>query len=213
MPYIYTAAAETHYASGTMMRGLVMDFPQDERVKNINDQYLFGHGLMVAPVYEYGARERKFYFPQGTDWVDFDTGQRYHGGTSAVVPAPRERIPVFLRAGTVLTTGPVMQYVDEKPDAPVTLQVVTGANGQASLYEDDGVTNAYERGEASRIPITYDDRKGTLTIGARSGHWKGMQAKRTFKVRVLNPGVAAAADMDAADKTITYSGKPVTIKL
>lgn len=213
MPYIYTMAADTHYRNGTMMRGLVMDFPHDAKVKDIKDQYLFGHALMVAPVTSYGARERTVYFPAGTDWYDFDTGKRYAGGTGATVPAPLNRIPVFVRAGAVIPTGPVMQYVDEKPDAPIVLQVYAGANGQAYLYEDDGVTNAYERGEYSSIPFTYDDKAGTVTIGARSGQYKGMPATRQIKVRLLRPGVSTSADMDAADKTVTYDGKPVTVKL
>jgi alpha-D-xyloside xylohydrolase len=213
MPYIYSMAADTHYESGTMMRGLVMDFPHDDKVKDIRDQYLFGHALMVAPVTAYGARERTVYFPAGADWYDFDTGKRYAGGTRATVPAPLNRIPVFVRAGAVIPTGPVTQYVDEKPDAPLVLQVYAGANGQASLYEDDGVTNAYERGEFSRIPFTYDDKTGTVAIGARSGQYKGMPQTRQIKVRVLRAGVATSADMDAADKTVTYDGKPVTVKL
>jgi alpha-D-xyloside xylohydrolase len=213
MPYIYSTAAETHYADGTIMRGLVMDFPHDDKVKNIKDQYLFGHALMVAPVTSYGARARDVYFPAGADWYDFDTDKRYQGGTSARVDAPLNRIPVFVKAGAVITTGPVTQYVDEKPDAPVTLQVYAGGSGQASLYEDDGVTNAYERGEYSRIPVTYDEKAGTVTIGARSGSWKNMPQTRQFRVRVLRQGVATSADMDAADKTVTYDGKPVTIKL
>jgi alpha-D-xyloside xylohydrolase len=213
MPYIYSLAADTHYESGTIMRGLVMDFPHDDKVKDIRDQYLFGHALMVAPVTEYGARERQVYFPAGVDWYDFDTGKRYQGGTSATVPAPLNRIPVFVRAGAVITTGPVTQYVDEKPDAPITLQVYAGTSGQASLYEDDGVSNAYERGEYSRIPVSYDDKAGTVTIGARSGSWKGMAEARQIRVRVLRAGVATSADMDAADKTVSYNGKPVTVKL
>ena len=213
MPYIYSMAADTHYANGTMMRGLVMDFPKDDKVKDIKDQYLFGHALMVAPVTSYGARERTVYFPAGADWYDFDTGKRYAGGTSAKVDAPLNRIPVFVRAGAVIPTGPVTQYVDEKPDAPIVLQVYAGANGQASLYEDDGVTNAYERGEFSRIPFSYDDKTGTVTIGARSGQYKGMPQTRQIKVRVLRAGVATSANMDAADKTVTYDGKPVTVKL
>jgi alpha-D-xyloside xylohydrolase len=213
MPYIYTMAADTHYNSGTMMRGLVMDFPHDERVKNIKDQYMFGPSLMVAPVTAYGARSRQVYLPAGADWLDFHTGQRYRGGASVEVEAPLQRIPVFVKAGAVLTTGPVMQYVDEKPDAPILLQVYAGANGETSLYEDDGVTNAYARGEYSRIPLSYDDRTGTLTIGARAGQYKGMPVKREFRVRVLRPGSAAAADLDAFDKAVSYEGKPVSVKL
>lgn len=213
MPYIYTMAADTHYKAGTMMRGLVMDFPQDERVKDIKDQYMFGPALMVAPVTRHGARSRQVYLPAGADWVDFHTGERYRGGAEITAQAPRERIPVFMRAGSVIATGPVTQYVDEKPDAPLVLLVVAGADGEASLYEDDGVTNAYARGEYSRIPIRYDDKLRTVTIGARLGQYKGMSAKREFRVRVLRPGVAAAADLDAFDKAVSYDGRPVGIKL
>jgi alpha-D-xyloside xylohydrolase len=213
MPYIYTMAADTHYHSGTMMRGLVMDFPHDDRVKNIKDQYMFGPSIMVAPVTSYGARARQVYLPQGSDWVDFDTGERHKGGNTITVQAPRERIPLFLRAGAVIATGPVTQYVDEKPDAPLVLQVVAGADGQASLYEDDGVTNAYARGEYSRIPFTYDDRNGVVTIGARVGQYKGMPVKREIRVRLLRPGAAAASNLDAYDKSVSYDGRPVSIKL
>ncbi|WP_296952930.1 TIM-barrel domain-containing protein [uncultured Massilia sp.] len=213
MPYIYSMAADTHYASGTMMRGLVMDFPHDERVKDVKDQYMFGPAFMVAPVTRYRARQRTVVFPAGADWVDFDTGMRHEGGSTATVDAPADRIPVFLRAGSIVATGPVTQYVDEKPDAPIVLQVVAGASGKATLYEDDGVSNGYQRGEATRIPFSWDDRTGTVTIGARAGSYPGMVARRRFKVRVLRPGVVPAADLDAADRTVDYDGKPVTIKL
>lgn len=213
MPYIYSMAADTHYGAGTMMRGLVMDFPRDERVKNVKDQYMFGPAFMVAPVTAYRARQRSVVFPAGADWIDFDTGRRHRGGTTATVEAPSERIPLFLRAGSIVATGPVTQYVDEKPDAPLVLQVVAGADGQASLYEDDGVSNAYARGEFTRIPLRYDDRAGTVTIGARSGQYQGMVARRQFKVRILRAGVVPGADLDAADRTVEYDGKPLTIKL
>ena len=213
MPYIYTMAADTHYHSGTMMRGLVMDFPHDEKARNIKDQYMFGPSFLVAPVTVYKARERQVYLPAGAEWYDFYTGQRHQGGATVRVAAPRDQMPLFVKAGSVVTTGPVTQYVDEKPDAPIVVHVYAGANGSATLYEDDGVSNAYTRGEASRIPISYDDKAGLVTIGERSGQYKGMPLKREFKVRVIRPGVSTAADMDAADKAVAYDGKPVTIKL
>jgi len=213
MPYIYTMAADTHYGSGTMMRGLVMDFPHDEKAKNIKDQYMFGPSFLVAPVYAYKATSRQVYLPAGADWYDFHTGERFKGGATRTVQAPRERMPLFVKAGSVITAGPVTQYVDEKPDAPVTLFVYAGANGEATLYEDDGVTNAYERGEASRIRIAYDDKTGVVQIGERAGQYKGMPMKREFKVRFIKPGVSTAENLDAADKTVVYEGKPVTIKL
>eukprot|EP01032_Pedospumella_encystans_P031359 gene31359-35399_t len=119
MPYIYATASDTHHNSGTIMRGLVMDFPADDKVKDIKDQYLFGHSLMVAPVHVYGARERGVYMPKGASWYDFDTGEVHKGGSSVTVMAP-----AFTSTG--MRMGPVTQYVDERPDAPITLNVYTG---------------------------------------------------------------------------------------
>lgn len=212
MPYIYATAADTYYNSGSIMRGLVMDFPKDEQVKDIKDQYLFGRDLMVAPVYVYGARERSVYMPAGTAWYDFQTGQRYQGGSRVTLKAPASRIPLLVRAGAIVPLGPVMQYVDEQRDAPITFNVYTGANGKFSLYEDDGVTTAYTRGEASRIPVSYDDRSGTLTIGARTGQFKGMPATRQFKVRFIKAGMSSAANFELSDKVVAYEGKAITVR-
>jgi alpha-D-xyloside xylohydrolase len=212
MPYIYSTAAETHYESGSIMRGLVMDFPQDDAVKNINDQYLFGHNMLVAPVYVYGARERSVYLPKGANWYDLYTGELHKGGSTATIKAPETRMPVLVKAGAIVPVGPLTQYVDEKPDAPITLVVYTGADGKFSLYEDDGVSNAYLRGEASRIPLSYNDKTGVVTIGERAGQYKGMVAKRQFKVRFIKPGVSSTDNFDVADRTVSYEGKTVTVK-
>ncbi|MYM71050.1 DUF5110 domain-containing protein [Duganella sp. FT134W] len=212
MPYIYSTAAETHYESGSIMRGLVMDFPQDDAVKNINDQYLFGHSMLVAPVYVYGARERSVYLPKGANWYDLYTGELHKGGSTATIKAPETRMPVLVKAGAIVPVGPLTQYVDEKPDAPITLVVYTGADGKFSLYEDDGVSNAYLRGEASRIPLSYNDKTGVVTIGERAGQYKGMVAKRQFKVRFIKPGVSSTDNFDVADKTVSYEGKTVIVK-
>ncbi|MEV4780265.1 TIM-barrel domain-containing protein [Burkholderia sp. LMU1-1-1.1] len=212
MPYIYSTAATTHHESGTIMRGLVMDFPKDDAVKNIKDQYLFGHNLMVAPVYVYGGRERNVYMPKGANWYDFYTGEVHKGGTTTSIKAPETRMPLLVKAGAILPMGPVTQYVDEKPDAPITLNIYTGADGKFSLYEDDGVSNAYLRNEFSRIPLSYNDKTGTVTIGERVGQYKGMVAKREFKVRFIKAGVSSSDNFDAADKTVSYEGKAVTVK-
>jgi alpha-D-xyloside xylohydrolase len=212
MPYIYATASDTYYQSGTIMRGLMMDFPKDEKVKDLKDQYLFGHEFMVAPVYTYGARERSVYMPKGASWYDFNTGRLYKGGETVTVAAPATRIPVFVKAGAIVPMGPVTQYVDEQPDAPITLKVYTGADGKFSLYEDDGVTNAYTRGEFSRIPLTYDDKAGALTIGDRAGQYKGMIAKRTFRIHFIKPGVATSESFDDADKIVSYDGKAITVR-
>src|SRR5450830_232426 len=213
MPYIYATASDTHFNSGSIMRGLVMDFPKDEKVKDIRDQYLFGSAMLVAPVYAHGARERSVYLPKGAAWYDYFTGQRHDGGKTITVKAPETQMPLLVKAGAIVPMGPVTQYVDEKPDAPVTLKVYTGANGQFSFYEDDGVTEAYRRGEFTRIPLRYDERTGTLSIGAREGQYKGMVGKRTFRVHFVKPGTSSADTLDTADKEVTYEGKAVTVKL
>jgi len=212
MPFIYATASDTHYNSGTIMRGLVMDFPNDDKVKDIKDQYLFGRELMIAPVHVYGARERSVYMPKGSAWYDFDTGAVHKGGATVVMKAPAARIPVLVRAGAILPLGPVTQYVDQRPDAPIRLNVYVGADGKFSLYEDDGVTNAYARGEYSRIPMNYNDRSGTLTIGARSGKYNGMVAQRQFQVHFIKAGMPSAETRDADGQMVSYDGKAITIK-
>src|SRR5207253_1279023 len=98
------------------------------------DQYLFGHELMVAPVTSYGTRERSVYLPKGANWYDFNTGELHQGGKTVTVKAPLTQIPLLVKAGAIVPMGPVTQYVDEQPDAPLTLNVYTGADGKFSLY-------------------------------------------------------------------------------
>ena len=212
LPYIYTLAAGTYHRDGTIMRGLVMDFPHDHTVLGINDEYLLGPSLLVSPVHEYEARQRKVYLPAGTRWYDFYTGNVFQGGTLIDAAAPLERMPVFVKAGAIIPLGPVMEYTGQKPDAPIMLYVYTGANGTFELYEDDGLTYGYERGEFSRIPFTYDDTTGTLSIGARSGSFLHMLRNRTFKVRWIS-GPTDPVNFDAKpDTTVEYSGQPVTAR-
>ena len=211
MPYIYTTASDTYFNSGTIMRGLVMDFT-DPKVKDIKDQYLFGHAIMVAPVYTYGARSRSVYLPAGASWYNYYTGEKSTGGKTVDVEAPVTQIPLFIKAGSLIPTGPVTQYVDEKPDAPLTVNVYTGADGSFSLYEDDGVSNAYVKGGFTRIPLAYNDKTGELTIGARSGSYDGMVANRVFRVRFITPGTSSSASFDDYDKEIAYNGTAVVVK-
>jgi alpha-D-xyloside xylohydrolase len=121
-------------------------------------------------------------------------------------------MPLFVKAGSVVPVGPVIQYVDEKPDAPITLNVYTGADGTFSFYEDDGVSNGYTRGEFSRIPLSYNDKTGELTIGARTGSYPGMIAKRTFRVRFIVPGISSSAAFDDFNTEVAYTGASVVVK-
>ncbi|MBB4129245.1 alpha-D-xyloside xylohydrolase [Xanthomonas translucens] len=212
LPYIYTLAGDTYHRDGVMMRGLPMDFPHDPKVADINDEYLFGPAFLVAPVTRFGATSRQVYLPAGTSWIDFNSGKRYEGGQRIDAAAPLERMPLFVRAGAIVPTTTVQQYVDEVPNAPLTVVVYTGADGQFSLYEDDGKGYGYEKGEFSRIPLSWNQAKGVLTIGAREGSWPGMQAKRTINVRFVD-GVReeTGALEPRADASVQYNGKSLSV--
>jgi alpha-D-xyloside xylohydrolase len=213
LPYIYTLAGDTYQKDGTILRALAMDFPGDAKVHAINDQYLFGPAFLINPVTEFKATSRKVYLPAGTSWIDFDSGKRYQGGQTITADAPLARTPVFVRAGAIVPRTLVQQYVDEKPDAPLTLEVYTGADGEFSVYEDNGRNYGYERGESSRIPLAWNDKTGELSIGARAGQYPGMQASREIRVRwVEGPRGDNGALEPAADTTVRYEGKPLVVK-
>ncbi|WP_445192432.1 TIM-barrel domain-containing protein [Sphingomonas sp. Tas61C01] len=211
MPYIYTVGADTYMKDGSIMRALAADFPADRQARRIDDQYLFGDAFLVAPVTAYGARSRQVYFPGTGPWYDFDTGKAYPGGAAATVEAPAERLPLFVRAGAIVPMGPVTQYVDQRRDAPLTIAIYTGADGSFSLYEDDGRSTAYKTGAFSRIPIRYDDRTGTVTIGKREGAgWDGMPATRTLRVKWIAQGQTATGS-DGAQAATGYRGEMIQV--
>jgi alpha-D-xyloside xylohydrolase len=213
LPYIYTTAADTYHHDYTMMRGLVMDFPEDKAVLNIGDEYMFGPALLVAPVYEYGTTSRDVYLPGNTNWYDFYTGEVLAGGKHVNAAAPISRIPLFVRAGSIVPTGPAIEYAAEKPEGPITLLVYTGRDGKFTLYEDASRDYGYEKGQFSNIPLTYNAAKGELTIGARAGEFPGMVRERTFNVRWIGPGVKDASNLDAKpDQSVMYSGAEVIVR-
>jgi alpha-D-xyloside xylohydrolase len=210
-PYIYTLGADTWARDGTIMRGLVMDFPADRKAWDVKDEYLFGPAFLVAPVHDYKARSRPVYLPAGADWYDVYSGERRAGGAEITAAAPLDRMPLFVRAGSIIPTGPTIQHTGEKPDAPLTLLVYPGADGAFSLYEDDGLTNAYAKGAYARVPITWDERKRVLTLGAREGGFPGLVGKREIRVLWMAPG--RALDLDApADARVVYDGAAVSLK-
>ena len=115
------------------MRPLVMDFMADAQVKNIGDAYMFGPSFLVAPVYEYGARSREVYFPDCEGWYDFYTNEFIAGGRSEVVDAPYDRMPLYVRAGSIVPMGPEIQWSDEKPADVIDLYIYQGADGSFTL--------------------------------------------------------------------------------
>lgn len=170
MPYIYSLAGDVWKQDGTMLRMLAFDFAQDEKALMVSDQFMFGPALMVCPVtkpmyYEAGNKEitdsdktRKVYLPQGTDWYDFHTFEKYTGGQEITVKADIDSIPVFVKAGSVIPTCEAGVSVAALEGKDITLKVFAGADGKFTLYEDSGDGYGYENGEYALTHITYDDK-------------------------------------------------------
>jgi alpha-D-xyloside xylohydrolase len=212
MPYIYSEAGKMYLKDNTLMRGLVMDFPKDKTAIDINDQYMFGPAFLVSPVYEYEARTRDLYLPKGTSWYDFYNGEVFAGGQHIKAAAPLNRMPLFVRAGSIVPTGVDIQYVNEKPNSPITLNVYTGADGHYTLYNDDGNSYDYEQGQYATIDISYDDASGSLYIGERQGSYSGMPEQQQFIIRWIGSDKKLAKNMtDKSFSTFDYAGKAMVI--
>jgi alpha-D-xyloside xylohydrolase len=168
---------------------------------------------MISPVYEYKAREREIYFPEGPGWYELETGKYIPGGNPHLVAAPYEQIPIHVKAGSILPFGPDIQYVGEKPDAPITLYVYAGADATFTLYEDEGVNYNYEKGAFSKIKISYQESSKTLVVGPREGSYKGMVIEREFRVILVGKEQSKALDFKKnPDQIISYSGSETSIQ-
>ena len=142
------------------------------------------------------------YLPKGAQWYDFWTGQRYQGGKDVTLETSFDRVPMFVRAGSILPLGPEMQYVGEKTWQNLELRVYPGADGSFTLYEDEGDSYNYEKGAYSTITFQWNDKTHTLTIGQRQGEFPGMLKARQFTV-VLP---------DGKQQTVNYDGKELRVK-
>jgi alpha-D-xyloside xylohydrolase len=213
LPYNYSLAAMVTFDGGTIMRPLVMDFPEDANVWNIGDEYMFGPAFLVNPVTTYKARSRSVYLPSGSEWYDFWTGAIIPGGQTFEADAPLYSLPLYVRAGSIVPLGPELRYTTEKPQDPITLYVYTGRDADFTLYEDDGVSYGYERGARSRIPVRWSERSRTLTIGQRQGAFPGMLQARTFTVVFASKTKPVRATLNPPpDRTVRYSGVAVEVR-
>ena len=225
LPYIYSMMGEVVQHSGMMMRPLVMDFANDVKARRLNDEYMFGHALLVKPItdpmYTWKDDQKRgheiypdirqakapvsVYLPTSI-WYDFFTGERYEGGRTILRPTPITDMPVYVRAGSIIPFGPDVQYSDEKNWQELEIRVYPGADDTFTLYEDEGDGYNYERGAFTEIPFTWDDSTRTLTIGPRKGSYKGMLRERRFTIIV-------AGHTSSQPQTVSYSGEAISINL
>ncbi len=170
------------------------------------------HGALRIVHPSSGTPSRDVYLPGDGDWYDFWTGERHVHGPLPDVATPLDRIPLYVRAGSILPFGPELQYADEKKPDPIELRIYPGASGNFTLYEDEGDNYDYEKGAFAEIPMTWDDSSKTLTIGARQGSFPGMLASRTFRVIWVKAGHGIGeSPSDVSDHDISYSGQAVSV--
>jgi alpha-D-xyloside xylohydrolase len=231
LPYIYSLGWRVTSDGYTVMRGLPMDFVNDPKVFNVDNQYMFGPSIMVCPVTKAmytqktennnGTGKAGFsdtgqqvvYLPKSNGWFDFWTGERKEGGIDFSRQVPIDIMPIYIKAGSILPMGPFMQYATEKPADPLELRIYTGADAEFMLYEDENDNYNYEKGAYSIIPLKWDEKKQALTIGDRLGNFTGMPKERTFNIIFVdtNHGVGINID-DKPDEIVHYSGMNNVIK-
>ena len=237
LPYIYSAAWDITNNQSTMMRALVMDF-NDKKVVDMNNEYMFGKSILVAPIVnaQYTSetvvktdensgwnkddkkdekemavdftqqKSSKAYLPVGTSWFDFWSNQKYDGGQEVTLTTTIDKIPLFIKAGSIVPFGPNVQFATEKKWDNLEIRVYPGANAEFTLYEDENDNYNYEKGIYSTISFTWNDAKKSLTINDRKGSFPGMLATRKFNILLISSG-------KKVEKTVTYSGKKVSVKL
>lgn len=182
LPYIYSNARRITSESYTMARILAFDFANDHNVLDIKDEYMFGDAMLVCPVTDPGATTRDVYLPQGCDWYDFWSGEKHRGGERIIADAPIDKIPVFVRAGSIITMGQEVQHSAEQRDKAIDIVIYPGADATFTLYDDEGDNYNCEKGEYATVRLTWEESSHTLTIGKRKGQYKGMAATQTFNI-------------------------------
>ncbi|MEM2740416.1 MAG: glycoside hydrolase family 31 protein, partial [Candidatus Bathyarchaeia archaeon] len=215
LPYIYSHAWRVTKEGYTLMRPLIMDFRMDSRVADIDDQYMFGSAIMVSPVTLPKIKARRIYLPRSIGgWYDFWTGRDISGGVWIETPTPIDIIPLHVKAGSIIPMAPPLQYTKEKPWNPIEVRVYRGADATFTLYEDDGETYSYERGEYSLTPMIWLEDEGKLIIGVREGSYTGMLKERLFHIVFVRDGYGIGVEeTEIPDRIVRYDGREVEVKI
>ena len=206
LPYTYTLAWETRATGMPLMRALWLHYPNDPVARGLGSEYCWGRDLLIAPVFEKGATHRSVYLPKGK-WYDWWTNKVFDGGATVDREVDLSIMPIYVRAGAIIPFDPVRQYTEQPVTGPTTLRIYPGANGDFTLYNDDGISQDYLKGKASWIRMTWDDSRHTLTL--RPGAPAGMTSQpvhRAFAVKVMS-------DAGKAVKSVVYDGKMQQVRL
>ena len=198
LSYNYTLTWEARETGMPMMRSLWLHYPKDKQARGTGDEYLWGRDMLIAPVYKEGATSREVYLPAGK-WYDWWTGKPETGGRTVQRAVDLATMPIYVRAGAIVPIDPIRQYTGQKVDEPTTLKIYRGANGEYTLYDDDGISLDYLEGDSAQTLIKWDDASKTLSIEPASK----LKASHTFKIELIPDGVT---------KKIQYTGQRLELK-
>jgi alpha-D-xyloside xylohydrolase len=214
LPYIYSEAWQVSQNGSTIMRPLVMDFKNDITAIQKSYQYMFGKAILVIPVTEPEVTEWKVYLPKSAGWYDFWTGKRFKGGKTIKAAAPQNEIPLFVKAGSIIPMGKIIQYASEKPMDTIEIRIYKGQNCDLNLYNDEGDNYNYEKGNYTIIPFKWNEKSQSLTIGAMQGSYQGSLKKRVFHIVYVSESHGIGAGESMERKEVIYNGrsKIVTVK-
>jgi alpha-glucosidase (family GH31 glycosyl hydrolase) len=199
LPYLYSAVHECASTGMPIMRALWLHFSDDPKAVECGDQFLWGKNILVAPVVEKGATVRRVYLPRGA-WYDFWTHDRVEGGREISRPVDLETMPLYVREGSILPLGPVKQFTGEIVEEPLSVSIYPGADASFLLYEDDGASFNYRKGEWMGIQMAWDDKRSALSLHLAPGS------------RLLPPGPRAiTVQLAGTTRRVTFEGKPVQV--
>jgi alpha-D-xyloside xylohydrolase len=206
LPYIYSEAWQIAKNNSTLMRPLIMDFNTDTTAVSQAYQYMFGKAFLIAPVTAPNVTNWNVYLPKQNAWYDFWTGKRFEGGQTIVTPAPLDKIPVFVKEGSIVPMGNVIQNTQTKQDV-LEIRIYTGKDASFTLYNDEGDNYNYEKGQHIEIPIIWNEKNQTLVIGNQVGNYKDK-----IDTYTMNIVWVTGNQNDTIAKSIKYTGKKVVIK-
>jgi alpha-D-xyloside xylohydrolase len=213
MPYIYSAAWGVTERGEILMRAMPYVYPADKSLRDTSDQFLFGDSLLVNPVTQQGATARDVVLPDEDDWVDFWTGDSFRGGQTIKAEAPLDKMPILVRAGSIIPMGPIVQSASEVED-PIEIRVYGGKDADFDLYEDSGDGYAYEKGARTTIHFHWDNHRHALSIGDRSGSFSGMLKIRTFRIVLVKQGHGVGIGPESEpDRIVTYAGHRLAVAI
>lgn len=199
MPYTYTLTYEARKTGMPLIRSLWLHYNKDKLSASTGDEFLWGRDMLVAPIYKKGATSRDIYLPPG-EWYDWWTNERSGGGKTITKTVDLSVMPIYVRAGAIIPFDPIRQYTDEKVTEPTTIRVYRGANGQFSLYEDDGISLDYLKGKYTLTNFSWDDKAKVLKIKPEAGIAPN---NKTYKILLLPEGQS---------KLVQYLGKSLNVR-